>query len=133
EDVIQLSHYFKKDLAGITTKLYAHRNKYYLFIEFSYEMNDEVQENLISQLFEFGEDSNYTTYYLEEYGKVIFEQDVFTAVQSYFSMLSIRIMGAFFIYLYYIKRMFGIKITCKIQLYLNEQESPIFSRIDNNI
>src|SRR5699024_1676314 len=86
EDVIQLSHYFKKDLAGITTKLYAHRNKYYLFIEFSYEMNDEVQENLISQLFEFGEDSNYTTYYLEEYGKVIFEQDVFTAVQSYFSM-----------------------------------------------
>ena len=42
-------------------------------------------------------------------------------------------MDAFFIYLYYIKRVFGIKITCKIQLYLNEQESPIFSRIDNNI
>lgn len=85
EDLIQLSHYFKNDYIGLTTKLYHFKDAYYIFADFSYEMDDEVQENLISQLFEFGEDADFTTYYLDEYGKTIFEKDVFSNIKDHFS------------------------------------------------
>ncbi|MEC5423598.1 adaptor protein MecA [Virgibacillus sp. C22-A2] len=85
EDVIQLSHYFQ-ELDGITEEiLYHYADNYYLYIEFSEEILDEnLQENLISQILEFSSDSDATIYFLEEYGKKIFEKDTFAQVRSYF-------------------------------------------------
>ncbi len=86
EDMIDLSHALenvKED--NILTKLYGYENKYYLYIE----MNDqdiEYQDDLLSQISEFSEDSDITTHLLEEYGTVIFEDKVFTQIRSYFDI-----------------------------------------------
>lgn len=84
EDLIQLSHYFNDDIEGLKTKLYHFKGSYYIYADFSFEMDDVVQENLISQLFEFGEDADFTTHYLNEYGKIIFENDVFSMIKKHF-------------------------------------------------
>ncbi|HLQ84125.1 MAG TPA: adaptor protein MecA [Pseudogracilibacillus sp.] len=86
EDMIDLSHALenvKED--NILTKLYGYENKYYLYIE----MNDqdiEYQDDLLSQISEYSEDSDITTHLLEEYGTVIFEDKVFTQIRSYFDI-----------------------------------------------
>jgi len=85
EDVIQLSHYFRESGGTIKETLYYHGGKYYLYLEFSQTiLDDHIQENLISQVFEFAEDSDVTIHFLEEYGKVVFENDTFSQVRSYF-------------------------------------------------
>jgi len=85
EDVIQLSHYFIKNENEAINKLYAYKDKYFLYVEFPETMSDERQEDLISQLFEFGDDSDMTIYFLQEYGKEIFAESALSQVQSYFS------------------------------------------------
>ncbi|WLV25550.1 adaptor protein MecA [Aciduricibacillus chroicocephali] len=85
EDVIQLSHYFKEDEQNLITKLFAFKDKYFLYVEFPETMSDDKQEDLISQLFEFGDDSDMTIHLLEEYGKVIFDERSLSQVQMYFS------------------------------------------------
>jgi adapter protein MecA 1/2 len=85
EDVIQLSHYFSQSRGTINETLYFHGGKYYLYLEFSQAvLDDHIQENLISQVFEFAEDSDVTIHFLEEYGKVVFENDTFSQIRSYF-------------------------------------------------
>jgi len=86
EDVIQLSHYFSESAGTNMETLYYYGGKYYLYLEFSQTtLDDHVQENLISQVFEFAEDSDVTIHFLEEYGKVVFYNDTFSQVRSYFS------------------------------------------------
>lgn len=86
EDIIDLSHALENvKEENISTKFYGHENKYYLYIE----MNDqdiEYQDDLLSQISEFSEDSDKTTHLLEEYGKVIFEDNVFTQIRSFFDI-----------------------------------------------
>jgi len=84
EDVIQLSHYFINNENEALNKLYAYKDKYFLYVEFPETMSDEKQEDLISQLFEFGDDSEMTIYFLQEYGKEIFAESALSQVQSYF-------------------------------------------------
>lgn len=84
EDVIQLSHYFINNGNEALNKLYAYKDKYFLYVEFPETMSDEKQEDLISQLFEFGDDSEMTIYFLQEYGKEIFAESALSQVQSYF-------------------------------------------------
>src|SRR5690625_1004663 len=85
EDVIQLSHYFREADGTIKETLYYHGGNYYLYLEFSQTiLDDHHQENLISQVFEFAEDSDVTIHFLEEYGKVVFENDTFSQVRYYF-------------------------------------------------
>lgn len=85
EDVIQMSHYFQEDEQDIITKLFAFKDKYFLYVEFPETMSDDKQEDLISQLFEFGDDSDMTIHLLEEYGKIIFDERALSQVQMYFS------------------------------------------------
>ncbi|GAB3789834.1 adaptor protein MecA [Virgibacillus kimchii] len=85
EDVIQLSHYLRESEGTNSETLYSHGGKYYLYLEFSQAiLDDHIQENLISQVFEFADDSDVTIHFLEEYGKVVFENDTFSQVRSYF-------------------------------------------------
>ncbi|SDQ88796.1 adapter protein MecA 1/2 [Virgibacillus subterraneus] len=89
EDVIQLSHYFQdnKDKTDkIEDTLFHYDNKYYLYIEFPQdeEIKDEHQEDLISQIFEFANDTEVTIHFLEEYGKQIFADNTFEQVRSHF-------------------------------------------------
>lgn len=86
EDMIDLSHALenvKED--NILTKLYGYKNKYYLYIELN-DQDIEYQDDLLSQISEFSEESDITTHLLEEYGKVIFEDNVFTQIRSYFDI-----------------------------------------------
>lgn len=85
EDVIQLSHYFRETDGTNEETLYYYDGKYYLYLEFAQTvLDDHTQENLISQVFEFADDSDVTIHFLEEYGKVVFEKDTFSQVRSYF-------------------------------------------------
>ncbi|MBR3120686.1 adaptor protein MecA [Oceanobacillus profundus] len=85
EDVIQLSHYFNNLSQFGEETLYHYHDKYYLYMEFSHEiLDDNNQENIISQVLEFANDSDLSIHLLEEYGKIIFESDTFSQVRSYF-------------------------------------------------
>lgn len=85
EDVIQLSHYFQ-DMTGITEEiLYFYKNKYYLYLEFSQDvLDDNIQEDLISQVFEFANDADITIHMLEEYGKKVLEENTFEEIREHF-------------------------------------------------
>ncbi|KGX92698.1 adaptor protein [Pontibacillus halophilus JSM 076056 = DSM 19796] len=84
EHVIQLSHYFNNN-EMVADQLYHFEDKYFLYVEFGEEdQTDEEQENILSQLLEFGSESTMTVYRLEEYGKVIFNEDALQNIRSYF-------------------------------------------------
>ncbi|WP_099157138.1 adaptor protein MecA [Virgibacillus ndiopensis] len=86
EDVIQLSHYFQEISSGIEEdSLFHYSNDYYLYIEFSQGiLEEDDQEDLISQILEFGNDTDITIHFLEEYGKKVFENNTFSQVKSFF-------------------------------------------------
>ncbi|MRH43391.1 adaptor protein MecA [Aquibacillus halophilus] len=86
EDVIQLSHYFPK-IEGLTDSLYHFENKYLLLLQFDEEqLTDEEQENILSQMLEFGHESSMTIFRLEEYGKTIFSTDALSETKKYFPL-----------------------------------------------
>jgi len=85
ENVIQLSHYINEYTESDKETLYHYDGKYYLYLEYPTEMlNEDLQEDDISQVLEFANDSNMSIYLLEEYGKMIFENDTFDHVRKYF-------------------------------------------------
>ena len=85
EDVIQLSHYIEEHNISMNSSLYHYKSKYYLYVEFFEDMDDDyLQENIISQILEFSNDSDVTHHVLEEYGKKVFSYDTFTQIRSYF-------------------------------------------------
>ncbi|MBM7693951.1 adapter protein MecA 1/2 [Peribacillus deserti] len=84
EDVISLSK--STGLEGVKTKLFALENRYYLYVEFLEEEDDEEEiDNILSILLEYGSESNVTVHRLEEYGKTVIDHDVFETVNRYFS------------------------------------------------
>jgi adapter protein MecA 1/2 len=85
EDVIQLSHHFQEDTGSEEETLYFYNGKYYLYMEFSQDVLDEnAQEDIISRIFEYGDDSNITIHVLEEYGKKIIDMTTFEEVRTHF-------------------------------------------------
>lgn len=86
EDVIQLSHHFQsKDEDELITRLYYYEDKYYLYMELSLAIY-EKQEDIISQVLEYGTESYVTHHVLDEYGKTIIENDVFNEIKKHFSV-----------------------------------------------
>src|SRR5699024_1755448 len=87
EDVIQASHAVQSPVHGVDQKLIHYKDKYYLFMDFPPEQStDEEQEALMSLIYEFATQAQITLSMLEEYGKVVFAEDVFEQVQSYFDV-----------------------------------------------
>ncbi|WP_047985904.1 adaptor protein MecA [Ornithinibacillus californiensis] len=85
EDVIQLSHHFQNDTGSEEETLYFYNGKYYLYMEFSQDVLDEnTQEDIISRVFEYGDDSNITIHMLDEYGKKIIDTNTFTDIRTHF-------------------------------------------------
>lgn len=66
------------------TKLYVYEDIYYLYVQFDEDQLKETRKNMYSVLTEFGKSSEETIHRLEEYGKVIMEEDVFHTIQDYF-------------------------------------------------
>ncbi|QXE02725.1 adaptor protein MecA [Terribacillus sp. DMT04] len=86
EDVIQLSHYFE-ETSGIENRLFHYKDKYMLYVEFDDSvLGDDEQEDILSQVLEFGYDCQTTIYRLEEYGKVIFAEDALAQIKQYFPL-----------------------------------------------
>lgn len=60
EDIIQLSHYVSSP-ESMEQKLFHFEDRYYLYIQFQDEnMSDDDQENILSQLMEYGQESSLT-------------------------------------------------------------------------
>ncbi|MFB1050090.1 adaptor protein MecA [Paraliobacillus sp. JSM ZJ581] len=84
EDVIQLSHQ-SIEIEGVKDTLYFYQGKYILLLQFDdLYLDEEQQANIESQLLEYGQETSKTVHLLEEYGKVIFDQDVFQKIRNYF-------------------------------------------------
>ncbi|WP_226576967.1 adaptor protein MecA [Halobacillus litoralis] len=84
EDIIQLSHYMSTP-ESVEQRLFHYEDRYYLYIQFTDEdMSDDEQENILSQLMEYGYESPMTVHRLEEYGKVIFSEQALSSVKTYF-------------------------------------------------
>jgi adapter protein MecA 1/2 len=84
EDVISLSK--TSSLDSLATKLYSFENKYYLYVEFPDEedLDEEQIDNALSILLEFGHETQTTIHRIEEYGKLIIDEDVFGELRKYF-------------------------------------------------
>ncbi len=84
EDVISLSK--QHGLDGLVTSLYEYEGKYYFYVEFpENEFTDEdVIDNLLSILLEYGMESGMNIHRLQEYGKLVIENDVLGTVRKYF-------------------------------------------------
>ncbi|WP_163583039.1 adaptor protein MecA [Gracilibacillus saliphilus] len=85
EDIIQLSHVFESSI-GMRDELYYYDNQYMLITRFDEDyLTDDEQEDLISQILEYGQESALTVFVVEEYGKVIFEEDALEQVSEHFA------------------------------------------------
>ena len=83
EDLISLSKLH--GLEGIDTKLYNYKNQYFLYVQFLDEETDEDEiDNALSILLEYGQETQTTIHVIEEYGKVIIEDEVFMELRKYF-------------------------------------------------
>ncbi|WP_188208327.1 adaptor protein MecA [Alkalibacillus aidingensis] len=84
EDVISLSHAMK-DSRFIDDRLYAYNGLYYLHIGFPNGfLSEDEQENYISHLLEYGEESSLTVHYLAEYGNEIFAKNSLKQLRKHF-------------------------------------------------
>lgn len=84
EDVIMLSK--RSGLDDLITRLFHFEGKYYLYVEFPEDLTEDEEEidDMLSILFEFGNETPVTVYRVEEYGKEIISQDVFAEIRKYF-------------------------------------------------
>lgn len=84
EDVIQLSHRIESD-KGIENELYYYKNQYILLVKFDdSELDDHVQDNLLSIIYEFGVNKKVAIPIILEYGKVIFAENALGQIKHYF-------------------------------------------------
>ncbi|UOQ46931.1 adaptor protein MecA [Gracilibacillus caseinilyticus] len=85
EDIIQLSHVFDTTI-GMRDELYYYNNQYMLVARFDEDyLTDDEQEDLISQILEYGQESTVTVFIVEEYGKAIFEENALYQVKENFN------------------------------------------------
>jgi adapter protein MecA 1/2 len=83
EDVISLSK--RPGLDNIVTKLYHFEGKYYLYTEFPEDSFEEDEiDDLLSILLEYGNETQLTVHRLQEYGKEIISENVFSELRKHF-------------------------------------------------
>lgn len=83
EDVINLSK--RPGLNNIVTKLYHFEGKYYLYTEFPEDSFEEDEiDDLLSVLLEYGYETQLTIHRLQEYGKEIISENVFSELRKHF-------------------------------------------------
>ncbi len=82
EDVISLSHSLK--VKGFSNELYHFENRYYLYVLFTDECSEDEQDDMLSQILEFGYESDLTIHRIEEYGKTIFNEAALENIRDLF-------------------------------------------------
>ena len=84
EDIISLSN--REGLDNLDTKLYHFDGKYYLYTEFPEDLYEEDEiDDILSVLLEYGYETQLTIHRIQEYGKEIMPNHVFTEIRKYFS------------------------------------------------
>ncbi|GAA0455076.1 adaptor protein MecA [Alkalibacillus silvisoli] len=84
EDVISLSQSMN-DTRFVDDRLFAYENQYYLHIAFPNGfLSEDEQEDYISQLLEFGDETGQTIYYLAEYGVEVFAENALKQLKKHF-------------------------------------------------
>ncbi|KSU84860.1 adaptor protein MecA [Fictibacillus enclensis] len=84
EDMIMLSH--NVDSTLFANSLYHFENKYYLYVTFNPETTDREQDDLLSQLLEYGADSDASIHRIQEYGKQIIAEHALEEVSTHFNL-----------------------------------------------
>lgn len=84
EDIIQLSHRMDTE-EGITSELYHYKDEYILIVKFDDTiLNDHVQDNLLSIIYEYGSHKKVTIPIILEYGKTIFSEKALEQTKHFF-------------------------------------------------
>lgn len=83
EDIISLSH--SLNVKGFTNELYHFQNRYYLYVLFTDECSEDEQDNMLSQILEYGYESDLSVHRIEEYGKVIFKEAALESIRNLFN------------------------------------------------
>ena len=86
QDFEDLIHLAKRGISdSILTRLYTLDNKYYLYMEFPFDdFTEDDIDDAISIALEYGHESQRTVHYLDEYGKLIIADDVFSVMKKHF-------------------------------------------------
>ncbi|WP_017726936.1 adaptor protein MecA [Halalkalibacterium ligniniphilum] len=83
EDMIALSHNFFVD--DLDNELYHFEGKYFLHVVFSDESyNEDEQDDMLSQMLEYGFESDLTIYRVKEYGKTIMQGNALATIRKHF-------------------------------------------------
>ncbi|OIJ10436.1 adaptor protein MecA [Anaerobacillus alkalilacustris] len=82
EDIISLSHHI--EVRGFNNALYHFENKYYLFVMFTDEFPEDEQDDILSQILEFGYESEITIHRIQEYGKEIIADEALQELRTKF-------------------------------------------------
>ncbi|OLS41819.1 adaptor protein MecA [Bacillus sp. MRMR6] len=83
EDLIMLAN--RGGLDNLNTMLYFYEGKYYLFTEFPEDQFEEDEvDDILSILLEYGYETQLTIHRIQEYGKEIIMNDVFTEIRKHF-------------------------------------------------
>ncbi|WP_100404841.1 adaptor protein MecA [Bacillus solitudinis] len=84
EDIISLSHNFFVD--DLENGLYHFEGRYYLHVLFNDETyNEDEQDDMLSQMLEYGFESDISIYRIKEYGKEIIAESALTNLRKAFS------------------------------------------------
>ncbi|WP_257349141.1 adaptor protein MecA [Pseudalkalibacillus decolorationis] len=84
EDLIALSHYVQTE--SFEDTLYHYDNKYYLYVTFYDAYSETEQDNVLSQILEFGDEADVTIHRLEEYGKIIIKENAIEQLNEKFPL-----------------------------------------------
>ncbi|QOY34178.1 adaptor protein MecA [Anaerobacillus isosaccharinicus] len=82
EDIISLSHHM--DVRGFKNGLYHFENRYYLFVMFTDEFAEDEQDNILSQILEFGYESEISIHRIQEYGKEVIGEEALQGLRQMF-------------------------------------------------
>lgn len=85
EDIISLSH--NLEVRGFENSLYHFENNYYLFVMFTDEFPEDEQDDILSQILEFGFETELSIHRIQEYGKTIIEEEALQNLQKLFKQL----------------------------------------------
>ncbi|RIJ67659.1 MULTISPECIES: adaptor protein MecA [unclassified Rummeliibacillus] len=83
DDIIDIAYRMPKE-ADFDNSLYEMDGKFYLHVEFDEDCLMGDLENYLSVISEFADEADKTIHVLEEYGKVIMEENCFENVRKYF-------------------------------------------------
>jgi adapter protein MecA 1/2 len=73
EDIISLCHGI--EIRGFKNALYHFENYYYLFVMFTEEFPEDEQDDILSQILEYGYESEVSIHRIQEYGKEILRDE----------------------------------------------------------